>query len=348
LNTTTEHTYQYNQTMPNNTQDSALMICYRECLSNLEKLSDGEEQKVLQFINSIERIGNMIEANDNILHCMCTAKLDGEAKRWYEDNMTLTQWENLKPALLERFTTSDSSSRIFEQLKDRKQKSDETITSYYDAIIKLCHEYDSSMSQKMMISWLENGIKDSLKIQIKRQMKLLSESARTTRAFLKIAKDEQELQEEISPAPTPSYVPYFGNTVSTTLRRTEIMRPNESSRSYPSQTTTSHQSKSSYQQRKNLNESQRPPPPTRYSTSQQHSSAFQPRSYTAHHDTRPLISNNDTSFNSLNTNSSQFNPCFICQQNNHRTIDCYQKKPHGCYKCGQSDHRVRDCPQVFY
>jgi hypothetical protein len=254
LNTTTEHTYQYNQTMPNNTQDSALMICYRECLSNLEKLSDGEEQKVLQFINSIERIGNMIEANDNILHCMCTAKLDGEAKRWYEDNMTLTQWENLKPALLERFTTSDSSSRIFEQLKDRKQKSDETITSYYDAIIKLCHEYDSSMSQKMMISWIENGIKDSLKIQIKRQMKLLSESARTTRAFLKIAKDEQELQEEISPAPTPSYVPYFGNTVSTTLRRTESMRPNESSRSYPSQTTTSHQSKSSYQQRKNLNE----------------------------------------------------------------------------------------------
>ncbi len=49
------------------------------------------------------------------------------------------------------------------------------------------------MSQKMMISWLENRIKDSLKIQIKRQMKLLSETARTTQAFFKIVKDEQEL-----------------------------------------------------------------------------------------------------------------------------------------------------------
>ncbi len=44
-----------------------------------------------------------------------------------------------------------------------------------------------------MISWLENGIKDSLKIPIKRQMKLLSETARTTQAFFKIVKDEQEL-----------------------------------------------------------------------------------------------------------------------------------------------------------
>ncbi|CAF3897259.1 unnamed protein product, partial [Rotaria sp. Silwood1] len=182
--------------MSHTAQDSAMMICYRECLSNLEKFNGDEEKKISQFLKNIERIGKMIEANDNILYCMCTAKLDGEAKRWYENNMSLTQWEELKLALLERFTTSDSSSKIFEQLKERKQKPDETITSYYDAIIKLCHEYDPSMSQKMIISWLENGIKDSLKIQIKRQMKLLSESARTTQAFLKIAKDEQELQEE--------------------------------------------------------------------------------------------------------------------------------------------------------
>ncbi len=41
----------------------------------------------------------------------------------------------------------------------------------------------------MMISWLENGIKDSLKIQIKRQMKLLSETARTIHNhFLKLWK----------------------------------------------------------------------------------------------------------------------------------------------------------------
>ncbi|CAF4681154.1 unnamed protein product, partial [Didymodactylos carnosus] len=124
--------------------------------------------------------------------------------------------------LFERFEPTESLSKIFEQLKERKQQSDETITSYYDAIIKLCREYDPSMSQRMMISWLENGVKDSLKIQIKRQMKALTESARTIQAFFKIAKDEQELQQDnfSELQPTQSYLPYFNNTVSTTLPRT--------------------------------------------------------------------------------------------------------------------------------
>ena len=75
------------ETMTNNAQDSATMIGYRERLANLEKFNGSEQQKISQFINNIERIGRMIDANDDILHCMCIAKLDGEAKHWYENNM---------------------------------------------------------------------------------------------------------------------------------------------------------------------------------------------------------------------------------------------------------------------
>jgi hypothetical protein len=106
--------------MLNKVEHSTMTICYRECLSNLEKLNSGEEQKVLEFINNIERIGKTIDATDDILHCICTAKLDGEAKRWYEDSISLTQGEHLKSALLERFTASDSSLKTVEQLKERK------------------------------------------------------------------------------------------------------------------------------------------------------------------------------------------------------------------------------------
>jgi len=337
--------------MPNNVQDSAMMICYRECLSNLEKFNGGEEKKILQFINNIERIGKMIDANDDILYCMCTSKLDGEAKRWYENNMSLTQWENLKPALLERFTTSDSSSRMFEQLKERRQKSDETITSYYDAIIKLCHEYDPSMSQKMMISWLENGIKDSLKIQIKRQMKILPESARTTQALLKIAKDEQELQEENSfePEPIQPYLPYMTNTVSTTSQQTR-RKPEDVPKSSYSQPYygTYHQNKqyvpSSEFLKPLMSESH-----AHKLTYQQHLIPRQQRpSHPVTNNAQLSQPENDKSSNSFKQKNLQYKPCFICQRNNHRTIDCYYKKPHGCYKCGQSEHRLRDCPQVFY
>lgn len=329
LNNITEN----NQTMPSNTQDSAMMICYRECLSNLEKFHGGEDQKILQFINNIERIGRMIDANDDILYCMCTAKLNGEAKHWYENNTSLTQWEHLKLALIERFAMSDSSSRIFEQLKERKQKPDETITSYYDAIIRLCQEYDPSMSQKMMVSWLENGIKDSLKIQIKRQMKMLPETTRTTQAFLKIAKDEQELQEIVIPRTeeTTSFTPYFANTVSTALRQTNNIHSSTLTKpQYPSQTTTSQSYRNPYQQQTNFSMPQKPLVQTRRTSLHQTQSGSNPAA------------------DSSNINIHYPQPCSICRRNNHRTIDCYHKQAYGCYKCGQSDHRLRDCPTVFY
>ncbi|CAF3126930.1 unnamed protein product [Rotaria sp. Silwood2] len=282
LDLLTDNTDQDNITMSNPMQDSAMMICYRECLTNLGKFPGDDNTTILQFITNIERIGKMIEANDDILYCMCTAKLDGEAKRWYENNMSLTQWQELKLALLERFTSSVSSSKLFEQLKDRKQRPDETVTSYYDAIIKLCHEYDPSMSQKMKISWLENGINDSLKIQIKRQMKLLSESQRTTQAFLKIAKDEQELQEENVTAsePTSSHTPYFSNAVSTTLHQTNNTHSN-----VPTHPVTIN--------------SQSPTPPNRTSRPQR-------QNITPHHQS--------------NTNTYKSSPCYICKRNNHRFL----------------------------
>ena len=327
--------------MPSNVQESAIMICYRESLSNLEKFNGGEGQNVLQFINNIERIGKIIEANDSLLYCMCTAKLDGEAKRWYENNMLLTQWEVLKSALLERFTTSDPSSKIFEQLKERKQKPEETVTSYYDTIIRLCREYDPMMSEKMMISWLENGVKDSLKLQIKRQMKSLPETARTTQAFLKIAKDEQELQETVDVAsePTTSYVPYFSNTVSTTLHETENIQSTVRKHSQPPSTA--------YQQREKINTRERTTSRTRPS-SQQNSFTYKTNISTARRNTQYIKPQNYTSSNSANINTRQLKPCPICKRNNHRTSDCYYKKPNGCYKCGQSDHHIHDCPQVFY
>jgi predicted aspartyl protease len=57
-------------------------------------------------------------------------------------------------------------------------------------------------------------------------MKALSDSARTTQAFFKIAKDEEELLDENVPEPhaTAPYVPYFANTVSITNDTSSMLR----------------------------------------------------------------------------------------------------------------------------
>ena len=335
---------------PTTAQDSAIMICYRECLSNMNKFNGENEHKITKFISNIERIGQMVNANDNILYCMGIAKLDGEAKRWYEDQTPATDWQQLKTALIERFKPSDSTSKIFEQLKERKQKPEEAINSYYDSIIKLCYEYDPIMSQKMKISWLENSIKDSLKIPIKRQMKLLTEDQRTTQAFLKIAKDEQELHEENRSSPEKisiSHAPYFSNTVATTLQPT---RNTLSTTDYrrPSRTVTSSQFQRSNRFQGDREPLRRQPSQIPYPSTRERSQSPGPqqRSYSP----RPQQRNTSDNTTELSTRPSARlrNACLICGRTNHRTIDCYERKPNGCYKCGQSDHRVRDCPEVFY
>ena len=329
-------------TMIHSSQNSAMMICYRECLTNLEKFNGGEETKTVQFINNIERIGRMIKANEDILHCMCISKLDGEAKRWYENNTSLTEWRMLKSSLFERFTSSDSTSRTFEQLKQRKQQPNESITSYYDDIIKLCHEYDSAMSQRLMISWLENGINESLKVPVKRQMKTLAESARTTQAFLKIAKDEEELQESASmkSESTSSFAPYFTNTVSTTLTRPENRAFDQSKHvCSTTQPTTDRRSINQHHQQSSRNYHQ---------TTDRRPSSNERKQFSSHLDHSATKTQRSESSYRSNIDKRKFDPCVICRKKNHRTIDCYQKKESGCYKCGQSDHRVRDCPKVFY
>ncbi|CAF1287245.1 unnamed protein product [Rotaria magnacalcarata] len=189
------------------------------------------------------------------------------------------------------------------------------------------------MSQKMMISWLQNGIKDSLKTQIKRQMKLLPESARTTQAFLKIAKDEQELQDD-SPEQetTQPYMPYITNTVSTTLqdKRNTSEKVSTSTYSPPRHTT--------YEYKKQYTSSPRISTPLT-SISYDRNLTSRPRPILRRQEPHNLPTNYSQRNQESNVKSysstqhdPQRRPCSICQRISHRTMDCYYKKPYGCFR----------------
>ncbi|CAF4378547.1 unnamed protein product, partial [Didymodactylos carnosus] len=156
--------------------DPVLMECYKDGLSHIGAFDGNESTEVEHFLAQIERIGNLIEAQPNVLCSMTKAKLVGEPANWFTANQaTLTEWEELKDQMLTRSKTVTSSSQLFEKLTKRRQEPDESIITYYDSVIKLCREYDPSMSDKMKISFLEKGLKDELKIQQKAEAELLSE-----------------------------------------------------------------------------------------------------------------------------------------------------------------------------
>ncbi|CAF2093152.1 unnamed protein product [Rotaria magnacalcarata] len=158
-------------------------------------------------------------------------------------------------------------------------------------------------------------------------MKALSDSARTTQAFLKIAKDEQELQEENVPEreTTAPYVPYFSNTVSITLTTPENIHPSASQHLHPIQTTTTREANNLYQQKKHFNVQYRPPPNVRHIPSQQRSFNLQSQSSTYRRNIQHIPTEHAASNNSSTMNTRQYGPCSMCQRNNHRTTDCYYK-----------------------
>ncbi|CAF5021673.1 unnamed protein product, partial [Rotaria socialis] len=125
---------------------------------------------------------------------------------------------------------------------------------------------------------------------------------------------------------TAPYVPYFSNTVSTTLKTPENIHPSEAQHLHQTQTTSTREATNLYQQQKHFNLQQRSPPRIRHIPSQHRSFNLQSQSSTSRRNIQHIPTEHAASNNSSTMNMRQYGPCSICQRNNHRTIDCYYKK----------------------
>lgn len=188
-------------------------------LKDLPKFTGDSSHKVTQFITSIEQLSTFAELNDSMLRSIAIIKLGGAAFNWYDNNKTsLTTWALLKSHLLDRF--QPSLSTIKTQLKDRKQQSGESLLIYYDDVIDLCKQVDCDMPLHMIVDYLQDGLRDELKIHVKRHMKTLTTEL-TPAIFLKVARNEEELHQEISSAHQSSIVspqPYFAHLTTATSK----------------------------------------------------------------------------------------------------------------------------------
>ncbi|CAF1298080.1 unnamed protein product [Rotaria sp. Silwood1] len=189
-------------------------------LKELPKFTGDPNQKVTQFINAVEHIGSFAGLNESMLHSIATIKLGGSAFNWYDNNKDhLQTWRDLKQHLLERF--KPSLSAIKTRLKERKQQPGELLNAYYDDIIDLCKQVDQNMPLHMIVDYLQDGMRNDLKIHVKRRLKTLDDEP-TPGIFWKIAHDEEELLNEI-PSETQQSIfptsPYFAPATAVTQKQ---------------------------------------------------------------------------------------------------------------------------------
>jgi hypothetical protein len=263
-------------------------------LKELPKFTGESDQNVTQFVDTVEHIGGFTGWGATELHTLATIKLGGLAFIWYNNNKDdLNTWLSLKTLLLERFQPSLSVTKT--QLKNRRQQPGESLSTFYDAILELCKRVDRQMPMYMIVDYLVDGVRDDLRIHVKRRIASYSSDSVNVALFLKIARAEDELQNDVSLVPPPSSFsqPYFGPVAATTYR------------SPPSQHSTSDR-----------------PPTVVYRNSS--SRSFHPDTSHSAQTYRPCLICSRSTHRTIDCPRKQPSGCFKCGNTGHSVRTCSQ------------------------
>jgi len=298
--TNTDSTISATSSSTTTSVDPFLASLQATALKELQKFTGDSTQKVTQFINAVEHLRTFTPLTDVMLHSVATLKLSGSAFNWYDNNRdSLDSWSLLKTNLFARFKPSLSVAKT--QLKERRQQPGESLLEYYDDVIDLCKQVDSTMPLHMIVDYLQDGVRNELKIHIKRRLKALPD-APSPAQFLTIARDEDELQQELLQYQSSTITtaqPYFAHITAAT--GTSNARINNSS------TGSSYAGLSSYSTR-TINPSISSPS----------------RSTTSQNQFRPCLICNRSNHRTINCYFKHPSGCYKCGASDHVVHNCPQ------------------------
>jgi hypothetical protein len=290
-----------------------------------------DAERFLKSIKNITKATN--ESSNHELLEIVRGKLTQSAGIWFDNNEAkFRTWSDFEAAFRNRYFSTTTTSKKFEQLKQRRQKPDELIINYCDEIINLCREVDPRMSDPTIIQYLLSG----LNLNIRKELSRRESTMESLDEFLKYAKIEQDLNDtfdKFGEIATDQQQPqfhlnYLSNSTTTAAINTRKHDYRNNNRN--GQPKQSMYKQSSDSQRNS--DSRRAGPTQASSDSTQRT--FPRRNWQAK---KPFTPQANASQQNLN--------CKVCGRKNHRTIDCFHKKPSGCFKCGQ-DHMIRDCKML--
>ena len=319
-------------TMDNSTKinmalvDQTLLAKARKArFDDLPNFSGYPSEDAEKFLKNIKNLTKPIDGTNHYVSIeIVRGKLTQSAGTWFDNNeANFNSWSDFENAFRNRYFSTQLTQQKFDKLKQRKQQIDESLTTYFDDIVNLCHETDANMSEQMIIQHLLSGLNRKLKKEVLRHEK----SLKSLHDFFNICKIEQDLQdtyseEEYPPAEMKNsfYIDKQTNGHSITAATKRINNHNYSEQE---------------EQKSRRNQSS-------HLWSNSTTQAEQRTSQNDHKFNQHKSTINRKIFERSNDQVERFTPCRICNRANHRTIDCYFKQHEGCFNCGQN-HFVRHC-----
>lgn len=131
-------------------------------LQNTERLisdfdPDSRDVNVKSWVNKIEQLGKIYNWSDEVKSFNLQAKLQGQARVWYNRLDSYEHsWEEWKAMLIKAFPRHHDYASLIEELMARKKLTSETMTKYYQEKLAMC--FRCQLSDQASVSCIIKGL----------------------------------------------------------------------------------------------------------------------------------------------------------------------------------------------
>ncbi|CAM4825748.1 unnamed protein product [Rotaria magnacalcarata] len=152
------------------------------------KVFKGGKDNVTKWIEEMEHLFDIAHISDSIKLDFVSYSLRGDALEWFRINRSsLTTWKLFVQELKRSFTSSFHEELAFKKLETYSQGENQSVRNFFNEVLKLCKEADSTMSQATKLKNLLNKAKPSIQYEMRKKKPI------TTSQFLEFAKEAEEL-----------------------------------------------------------------------------------------------------------------------------------------------------------
>jgi Ty3 transposon capsid-like protein len=148
----------------------------------------GGKDDVTKWIEEIEHLLEVAHIPDSTRLDLISYSLRGDALEWYKSNKsTLNCWITFVTEIKRAFTSSFHEEMAFKRLESYTQGANQPIRNFFNEILKLCKEADSTMSESTKLKNLVNKTRPTIQFEVRKK------KPTNTSQFLEYAKEAEEL-----------------------------------------------------------------------------------------------------------------------------------------------------------
>ncbi|CAF1415405.1 unnamed protein product [Rotaria sp. Silwood1] len=154
------------------------------------KTFKGGKDDVKKWIEEIEHLLDLAHIPESTRLDLISYSLRGDALEWFKNNRSsLTSWSVFVLELKRAFTSSFHEELAFKKLESYTQGENQSVHSFFNEVLKLCKEADSTMSEATKLKNLLNKTKPSIQFEVRKK------KPSSTAEFLEYAKEAEELMQ---------------------------------------------------------------------------------------------------------------------------------------------------------